>query len=263
MIGSITGELAVRLATGVLFVGGVLAWRHAVPPAFFRFLVVGSAGAFAVSAILAGDRPELAVRAALGVLTVALYFVHRRSASLPRHRSRSFAAAALGLGVIGAAAPALAGPFGAAATGLAANLVAFAPGALLLGAVSVTMVLGHWYLVDTSLSIAPLATGARLYLGSAALRILVSAAALLAGGAAQLRIYAPEDLIYSTTALFFSFRALTGLLAPLVLAVLVRSTVRIRSTQSATGLLYVALILVLFGELTAVFLEEVSGGAIL
>ena len=47
-----------------------------------------------------------------------------------------------------------------------------------------------------------------------------------------------------------------------MLAWLVRSTVRIRSTQSATGLLYVALILVLFGELTAVFLEGITNGAL-
>ena len=124
------------------------------------------------------------------------------------------------------------------------------------------MLLGHWYLVDTSLSIRALGAGSSLCSAAVAGRVAVVAAALLTGGVAELRIASPSDLIYSTTALFFGFRVVTGLLAPLLLAVMIRNTVRIRSTQSATGLLYVALVLVLFGELTGAFLEVVTAGGL-
>ncbi len=55
------------------------------------------------------------------------------------------------------------------------------------------------------------------------------------------------------------FRSLMGLAAPLMLSVLIWQTVKMRSTQSATGLLYVALILVLFGELVSQFLLVRTG----
>ena len=68
-----------------------------------------------------------------------------------------------------------------------------------------------------------------------------------------------HDLFFSTNALFFLFRILVGLAAPLLLAGLIWQTVKIRSTQSATGLLYVALALVLFGELISHFLFILTG----
>ncbi len=267
MIGAIAAAVAVRLGAGLLFAGGALAWRHRVPPAFFRFLVSSAAGAFALSLVLAWGQPEWMAWAGLAVLTVVLGVVERRSAkprgesptTAARGPSRGLAAAAMLLGLVGAISPLLTG----SGDNPLREVAAEASAAMLLGSVTATMVLGHWYLVDTGLSIAPLASGARLYLGAAGLRVLVTTVALLTGGVAALGIASVGDLIYSTTALFFSFRALTGLAAPFALAVLIRSTVRIRSTQSATGLLYVALILVLFGELTAVFLERISGHAIL
>jgi hypothetical protein len=131
--------------------------------------------------------------------------------------------------------------------------------ALLLGAVTVTMVLGHWYLVDTSLSIAPLRDGARFVSLAVAARWAAVAAALAFGGWEMLRIGRAADVILSTNGLFFFFRSLMGLGAPLLLAFLIWQTVKIRSTQSATGLLYVLLVLVLFGELISSFLRFTTG----
>ena len=47
--------------------------------------------------------------------------------------------------------------------------------------------------------------------------------------------------------------------SPAVLTVLVDRTVKIRSTQSATGLLYVAVVFVLIGELISRFLHLSAG----
>ncbi len=50
-----------------------------------------------------------------------------------------------------------------------------------------------------------------------------------------------------------------GFVGPLVATVLAWKTVQIRSTQSATGILYIAMTLVLFGELTGLILSRGGG----
>ena len=289
MIGTVAALLAARLAGGSLLAAALIRFRHPVPEAFSRFVAAGSAAALLLATILGRNRPEAGLWGALAVLTLGVFFGMRAAARseaaappaasaalrsarrilLPighaiRRRPRLPAAALALVGLAAALAPPLLSPLPDPGPGapLALALLGALSGALLLGATAATMTLGHWYLVDTTLSIRPLAAGSALFLGAAGFRCLVALAALLAGGAAALRLASPADLVYSTTALFFSFRAVTGLAAPLALAFLIRSTTRIRSTQSATGLLYVALILVLFGELTAIFLEIVSGGAL-
>ena len=55
-------------------------------------------------------------------------------------------------------------------------------------------------------------------------------------------------------AMFFWPRILFGVLVPVILAVMIRSTVKIRHTQAATGLLYLAVVALLFGEFFSKFL---------
>jgi len=50
-----------------------------------------------------------------------------------------------------------------------------------------------------------------------------------------------------------------GFVAPLVLGVMAWQTARIRSTQSATGLLYVVVIFCFLGELTGQLLLSTTG----
>jgi hypothetical protein len=121
------------------------------------------------------------------------------------------------------------------------------------------MVLGHWYLVDTTLSIAPLKDGALLFGVAVLWRWLNVLVVLAREGWDVVRVTNPADVFYSTLGLFFLFRAITGLIAPLLLAGPILQTVRMRSTQSATGLLYVAMVVVLFGELIAQFLTSATG----
>ena len=53
--------------------------------------------------------------------------------------------------------------------------------------------------------------------------------------------------------LFLWVRLAVGIIFPLILAVMILETVRIRSTQSATGLLYIAMLLVVAGEFFSKF----------
>lgn len=54
-------------------------------------------------------------------------------------------------------------------------------------------------------------------------------------------------------------RLLWGLLAPWILSFMIQSTVNSRSTQSATGILYALSVMILLGEGTALYLQNVLG----
>ena len=59
--------------------------------------------------------------------------------------------------------------------------------------------------------------------------------------------------------LWLSLRVLGGVLGPLLAAILVRSILQYRNTQSATGVLFAILILVFMGEMSAALLERDFG----
>lgn len=125
-------------------------------------------------------------------------------------------------------------------------------GAVLFGSVLLTMNLGHWYLVSRSLPKTLLQGAATLFAGAAAARALFLAAAAAAApdrGGWEALASLDRDL------LFFLFRVLWGIAGPVALSYFVFQTSRMRSNQAATGLLYVALIFVLVGELLAAYLS--------
>jgi len=124
----------------------------------------------------------------------------------------------------------------------------FITSGLLLGGVLTAMFLGHWYLNTPGMQLAPLQ---RLVLFLAVAVVLRS---LLNGvGYALL----PET---QTTAwrLFLMLRWLAGLIGVVVLAGLTWQTLKIPNTQSATGILYAAVILAFIGELTSQLLSAES-----
>jgi hypothetical protein len=129
-------------------------------------------------------------------------------------------------------------------------------GGLFLGSVLLTMNLGHWYLVSRSLPFALLARGAALFAALAAARTVLLGAALAAGpnpaGLASL-------LSLERDALFFLFRVMWGIVGPLALSYFIWKTADMRSNQAATGLLYVALVFVLIGELLSSYLTVATG----
>ncbi len=65
--------------------------------------------------------------------------------------------------------------------------------------------------------------------------------------------------LWSPDGVFVWMRLLFGLAGPLSLIWFIWKTVEIRSTQSATGILYVQLFLVLAGELLAKYLRVAAG----
>ncbi len=142
---------------------------------------------------------------------------------------------------------------------LAAGLVL---GALLFGCVIWAMNLGHWYLVSKSLPFGLLvrATQAFALLALARTALALVALGFLARTSRGEAGDALADLVDPMRdGFFFWSRVLWGFAAPLLLAPFVVKTARMRSNQAATGLLYVAVVFVLVGELLAAYLTLRSG----
>ena len=129
-------------------------------------------------------------------------------------------------------------------------------GGVFFGAVLLTMNLGHWYLVSRSLPFSLLARGAALFAVLAGARTLLLAAAVAAdpnpAGLSSL-------LSLERDALFFLFRVAWGIAGPLALSYFIWKTADMRSNQAATGLLYVAMVFVLIGELLSSYLTVATG----
>jgi protein NrfD len=129
-------------------------------------------------------------------------------------------------------------------------------GGLFFGAVLVIMNLGHWYLVSRSIPFTLLARGAALFAGLAIFRTVYLAVAI----AVQRHSEGVQTLVsLERDALFFLFRVLWGIAGPLALSYFIWRTAELKSNQAATGLLYVALVFVLIGELLSSYLTVATG----
>jgi hypothetical protein len=125
----------------------------------------------------------------------------------------------------------------------------------LLGCVMLTMVFGHWYLVIPRLSIDPLKRLTKVLMGTIGVRVITIVASLAVLEIKQsLSLSAVVRELAIHQGIFFWPRVIFGVLVPIVLAVMIWSTVKIRHTQAATGLLYLAVVALLFGEFFSKFL---------
>jgi hypothetical protein len=133
---------------------------------------------------------------------------------------------------------------------LAALLAGDATSALLLGSAMTAMLMGHSYLIAPGMSMTPLLRS----LGALVVGIVVRGAV---DGFALWNWTATHrfDSLGNDELLWLPVRWLVGLVLPLVLGWMAWQTARIRSTQSATGILYVVVIFCFLGELTALLLR--------
>ncbi|HEX7447912.1 MAG TPA: hypothetical protein VF306_10225 [Pirellulales bacterium] len=124
-------------------------------------------------------------------------------------------------------------------------------GGAVLGTTMAAMLLGHWYLNSPGMSLAPLV---RLTIG-----LMAAVAARAAVSGAGLALQWHETGPFSTNQwLFIGLRWLTGIGGAMAVAVAARQTLKVPNTQSATGILYVGVIVTFLGELTAQLLSRQS-----
>jgi hypothetical protein len=142
------------------------------------------------------------------------------------------------------------------AEGLGWRLAADATSAALLGSATTAMLLGHMYLIAPGMTMTPLLR----MLGA----LLVAILARLALSAVALGLWSSTGghslfTLEGETVLWLPVRWGLGFVAPLVLGVMAWQTAKIRSTQSATGILYVVVIFCFLGELTGQLLQSTTG----
>jgi hypothetical protein len=125
----------------------------------------------------------------------------------------------------------------------------------LLGSSLTAMLLGHHYLTAPAMSIAPLRRFVRFMAIGLGARVILATLAL-----AWIEIGPESGSIASVSIppLFIGIRWGIGILGFGLATFLAWKTVLIRSTQSATGILYIAMTLLLFGELTSLILGRES-----
>ena len=71
--------------------------------------------------------------------------------------------------------------------------------------------------------------------------------------------YRPVYLLWGQYGLLILTRFLVGLAVPAVFVYMAHDCIKRRATQSATGILYVAGVLVFIGEITALYLVKATG----
>lgn len=159
------------------------------------------------------------------------------------------------LGIIAAAAALLALVLTAAVVrlptwGYAGTLLSLLAGAASLGAVTLGMTLGHWYLVTPRLPERPLNDLTRLLIVVVAVQaVLVAVNAVVPVRELPANPDIPEVSLAAN--LWFWLRVGVGLVFPLALAVMAWQSSVVRAMMSATGLLYIAMGAVLAGEVLA------------
>ena len=126
----------------------------------------------------------------------------------------------------------------------------------LLGSACTAMILGHWYLVLPSMDVSLLQSIVKFHIVSTLVRTAVVGVSI---GVALASWESPsgagyDRYILSIDGVFLWQRVLFGLGAPALLSYLTWETAKIRSTQSATGILYVDLFAVIVGEMLAKYL---------
>ncbi|MEO7804561.1 MAG: hypothetical protein ABIS18_09525 [Actinomycetota bacterium] len=118
-----------------------------------------------------------------------------------------------------------------------ANVVHALSGTFVLGSVTHAMVLGHWYLNQARLPIEPLKHATRILFAILASSLILGMATrgdLIRGSIVGSVIVFSSSTYWWTWLLLLATTAFIG--------VMVYATVKARSTQSATGLLYIAIV---------------------
>ncbi|MHB1422726.1 MAG: hypothetical protein ACYC3I_05925 [Gemmataceae bacterium] len=131
------------------------------------------------------------------------------------------------------------------------GLAGDATSAALLGSALTAMLLGHSYLIAPTMSLRPLLRLLAVLTMAVFARIAVDGFAL----GCWTQTHSLVSLKGGDAVFLLPLRWLLGFLAPLGLVWMAWRTARIRSTQSATGILYVAVIFCFLGELTSLLLR--------
>lgn len=246
---SILTQFVLRLALG-LTVALAATPHRLVDSGFFRvhlWVLLGLYTLTSLSTFTLSTQTEGAVPRAAFALSVAAAVVSYLGSVVWLYERKRWGQGMLLLLVgVGFAATCAATPMQGRAAGW--MVLDAATGGALLGIVFSSMLLGHWYLNTPSMQLDPLRRLLCCMFLAVALRTMVAGAGL----ALEVRHAGwPEG----STLLFLGLRWTAGLAGVAGTGWLAWETLKIPNTQSATGILYVSLILAFLGELVAQMLS--------
>jgi hypothetical protein len=132
----------------------------------------------------------------------------------------------------------------------------------LLGISNFSMILGHYYLVVPKLSEEPLIYCLYIFWTVLFLKLISSLSVFFTTAQPFLQEGTHLGDGYMYNWLFVSMRYLWGYLAPVILSFFTYRLCRLRSIQSATGVLYIVEFFVIVGELISVYLMAKHGLAL-
>jgi hypothetical protein len=138
-------------------------------------------------------------------------------------------------------------------------IIFFTMSMILLGISNFAMILGHYYLVVPKLSEEPLIYCLYIFWVSFFIKIISSLAIVFSLGLPYLESGSLLGDGYLYNWLFIIMRSLWGLVAPVILSFFTFRLCKIRSIQSATGVLYIMEFFVIVGELVSVYLMAKHG----
>jgi hypothetical protein len=228
-----------KSTAGVLFVAGLLG-------------LIGKADLFRRS-ISDGIDMGTGIEMALHLLFIVLFGLYLSSlwGERARFRARTFSLTLLvGLtGLVFSSHGFYKAPLGWSVETLLYPL-SFFLSALLLGSVTVGMLIGHWYLIDTGQSIDPFVRVFKFFVTSLIVQTLFLSllpVALYFLGSSE----SVSELRRLWNDYFFllSSRILAAQIGPLILSYMIWRTLKIPHTMAATGLFYIALLGVFVGEI--------------
>jgi hypothetical protein len=213
-----------------------------VNPRFYRTQFLTVLGLFTAAAIFLRGAGDLWLWLAIGG-TILLAFLASLAWSLEGAPAGRALALLTTFGTI--AALCLTSQNSASEPGSGWLIAAELSSAALLGTATTAMLMSHSYLIAPSMSLTPLLRLLGAFFITLLLRGVLSGIGLWSW-AGEHSLAALDE-----TTLILPVRWGIGFVAPFVLGIMAWQTARIRSTQSATGILYVAVILTFLGELVS------------
>ncbi|MGP0064718.1 MAG: hypothetical protein ACLQGP_14105 [Isosphaeraceae bacterium] len=238
-------DFAIRSSFGLILALILTSW-HNVPLRFFRIQNQIVLGTLVLGALdqSRSSGPSLALWLIVGAAVLAYLATISWGLGLPRF--------GIGADILAALVTVawLVDASRSSDTGLwAVNSSCRISSGLLLGATLTAMLLGHYYLTAPAMTIEPLKRSLNLIAVALIARLTFAGVGMWAGRSA---LTAPAPGVFANDAVFLAMRWGIGFLGAAVSVYLARRTVAIRSTQSATGILYITSIFVLLGELTSI-----------
>lgn len=182
----------------------------------------------------------------LCLVTNALYGTFKRKGA------RIALGIAVAVGLLVVFGTARLGPYPGTTSGLMVLTLSALLGGLLMASINDAMILGHFYLMIRGLPLKALKRSGIFVTIVLLLKMLLFGLVLLFWDGAS-------EVLLGREMVWTAWRVAFGFVGPLTLLWMVKDTVRLKHTQAATGLLYVAVGFAIMGELAAVYLEMNTG----